>query len=61
MVSVFKANYLKDLSGFWIVENLVIIRHILIQNSKIINMIFTMGFDPMIVVNVINMSMLNVE
>ncbi len=43
------------------VENLVIIRHILIQNNKIINMIFTMGFDLVIVVNVINMSMLNVE
>lgn len=43
------------------VENLVIIRHILIQNNKIINMIFTIGFDPVIVVNVINMSMLNVE
>ena len=40
------------------VGNLVIIRRILIQNNKIINMIFTMGFDPVIVMNVINMSML---
>ena len=32
------------------VGNLVIIRYILIQNNKIINMIFTMGFDPVIVV-----------
>lgn len=47
--------------GVVLVGNLVIFRHILIQNDKIINMIFTMEFDPMIVVNVINMSILNVE
>jgi hypothetical protein len=49
------------MEGVVYVETLVIIRYILIQNNKIINMIFTMGFDPVIVVNVINMSMLNVE
>ena len=43
------------------VENLVIIRRILIRNNNIINMIFTIEFDLVIIVNVINMSMLNVE
>ena len=39
-------------------RNLVIIWHILIRNRKIINMIFTKGFDLVTVLDVVNMSMI---
>jgi hypothetical protein len=50
-----KSTTEKDLSSFWIVKNLIIIRYILIQKYEIINMTCAAGID---LVKVLNMDML---